>query len=75
MIRDKTAEKLALLYGDARLYYGKHTIASSSPEIMKDAFTAIRKCYELIPREEMQRRFPEIDSSLDTMFQHVKFVR
>ena len=34
-----------------------------------------RKCYELIPREEMQRRFPEIDISLDTMFQHVKFVR
>jgi hypothetical protein len=73
MIRDKTAEKLALLYGDAQLYYGKHTIASPSPEIARDTHTAIRKCYEFILREEMQRRFPAINSSLDTMFQHVKF--
>ena len=76
MIRDKTAERLAMLLGDARLYYGMYTCAST-PEVVfhikQDAVAAIRKCYEFISREEMQKRFPEIDNTLDRMFHEVKF--
>jgi hypothetical protein len=75
MIIDKTAEKLALLYGNARLYFGEY-LCASTPEavaqIKQDTVTSIRECYKFIPREQMQKRFPEIDCSLDSMFQHVK---
>lgn len=75
MIRDKTAEKLAVLYGLASLYFGK-SICASTPgavaQIKQDAVRSIRECYNLIPREQMQKRFPQINETLETMFNQVK---
>ncbi len=71
MIRDKTAEKLALLVGDARFHYAKYTCLSTT-DTKNATYVAIRKCYHLVPESKMIRKFPEIYNSLDAMLRRVE---